>query len=212
MGTASEKEVVRIEKRLASEAGFVEQVVAFERQLLQNPKTANKTIQGNLVKALQYRELNDLQQFFGGLQFKLMKELNVAHQTPSLQGAIQYSLQQLKEWFMPLPLYEKRIVGVSRGSESILIAPEKNMDCSNRVLEFKWNVRKGGFEEIDLILENNRGEVLLEESLDVHADSYVAILPKEQFLPGRYYWKFCVEEDAPVMGVFFVQKELMPKL
>lgn len=209
MGTASVKEVALIEKRMAEETEFVEQVEAMERQLLRNPKTAEKMFQKNVSKTLQFKELEGLQQFFGGLQSKLERALNQKTASP-LEEMVQYSIEQLKQWFMPLPLYERRIVGVARGGSDLLIAPEKNTDCSNRQLEFVWKAKRGGFEEIDLIVENNRRKVLLEEALDVDAHSATIAFPKETFPPGRYYWKFCIDDEEPIMGVFFIERGLMP--
>ena len=192
-GRASEKEVAAVEKRMAEDADFAEEV-AFQRDVL---------------KSLQYVEQQDLKSFFGGLKPQLLANLK-ADDSKTLGEKLQYSLEQLKQWFAPLPLYERRIaVALRSESAAILLQPQSGMNCADRQLTFRWVLPKGGMEELDLILENNRREVLLEESLEIAAETYTILLSQEQFPPGRYYWKFCMDDEDPIMGVFFVEKHLI---
>ncbi|MGB0932137.1 MAG: hypothetical protein ACPGVB_15245 [Chitinophagales bacterium] len=193
-GTASEKEVAAIEKRMATDVEFAAEVV----------------FQKDVLKSLQYVQQQDLKSFFSDLKPQLLQQLSI-DTSKSLGEKLQYSLEQLKQWFAPLSLYEKRITVALRSvSSSVLLQPKSGVNCPNRQLTFEWSRPKEGFEELDLILENNRREVLLEKSLDLDASSYNVMLSPDKFPPGRYYWKFCVDDDEPLMGVFFVEKNLMP--
>ncbi|MGB1243406.1 MAG: hypothetical protein ACPG49_12835 [Chitinophagales bacterium] len=192
-GAASEKEVIVIEKRMATDAQFAAEV-AFQK---------------NVLKSLQYVQQQDLKSFFLDLKPQLLQQLE--EDTSKIFGnQVHYSLEQLKQWFSPLPLYEKRIASALRAAAiTILLQPKPETNCENRQLTFEWERPKEGFEELDLILENNRREVLLEETIDPDSITYTTLLPQDVFPPGRYYWKFCVDEDEPLMGVFFVEKNLM---
>lgn len=190
---ASDTEVVAIEKRMSEDSQFAAEV----------------DFQQDVLKSLQYVEQQDLKSFFWDLKPQLLQQLG-ADTSKTLGEKLQYSLEQLKQWFAPLPLYEKRVTVALRSVDSsVLLQPKSGINCPNRQLTFEWHRPKEGFEELDLILENNRREILLEESLEVNDGTYTALLSKEEFPPGRYYWKFCVEEEDPIMGVFFVDKNLI---
>lgn len=121
-----------------------------------------------------------------------------------LKEQLQYSLEELKKMFAPLPNYQLVLAQASRNDNTKVLHPKNGRDCSRGLLDFKLEAApKQGFK---VVVQNNRYQTLLEDRIPPKQSSFTLFLP--EMPPGRYYWKLILNGEV-LLGEFFVHKALM---
>lgn len=119
-----------------------------------------------------------------------------------------YTTKQLTEQFKPCDYYEEELQTVSMRSSLKttlkLIEPPKETNCDDSLF-FIFDEPIGT--TANLIIENNKETAIEQHELAAGCTNFTVSL--SNYLPGRYYWKIQIHNES-IMGVVFVQKELMP--
>ena len=130
---------------------------------------------------------------------------------PHPEGAGVYTLDDLLEMFQPVKHYEKAIAeaefaGVVRAGGMDVITPENGSDCSDNITFELINAVE---EPIKIVVENSEEDVVIREKMQPGETKLT--IDTSQLPPGRYYWKLKSKEYGTMLGMFFVQKGLMPQ-
>ncbi len=130
----------------------------------------------------------------------------------AIETQIDQSLEELAKWFLPFPAYEKQALQFAQRASNAanlpLQTPPHEMDCVDHQLYFELDSRLDTDEEIEIVIENNRSQEVAAFEFEADTQVFKINLVDQALSPGRYYWKFMVE-DVILMGSFFIQKELM---
>ena len=110
--------------------------------------------------------------------------------------------------FAEVPHYESLILVETRSGSAAIKLPENQIDCSDGKITFELG--NASVTPLKLTIENNQEDILLQLIIPPHITSFSLDLPKQQFKPGRYYWKL-KGLDCNVIRSFFVDKNLMGK-
>lgn len=114
----------------------------------------------------------------------------------------------LDELFAEVPYYEALILEETRSGGAAIKLPDNEIDCSDGIITFELG--HASVTPLKLTIENNQEDILLQLIIPPHITSFSLDLPKEQFKPGRYYWKLKGVE-CNVIRSFFIGKSFMGK-
>ena len=120
---------------------------------------------------------------------------------------VDYSIEQLKEFFEPVPHYDSLIAGTSRADSFVLSVPENGKDVRG-ILNFELS--KPIDCKVTVKIEDSREEVMCERTFPPFTKHFQVSLNESQMHPGVYYWKLRINEDMKI-GTFYVRKELNPQ-
>ena len=73
----------------------------------------------------------------------------------------------------------------------------------------RWELYRMFPYTIKIIIENSEEDVVRRETLP--SETLQLKIDISDFLPGRYYWKLKSKIHGTILGMFFVQKNLMPQ-
>ncbi len=188
----------------------VNQLVASNAAIAEQLQTLQVLRKGMIEEELQSSRL-----FLQSLEKQSLKEKvgEKAKQLKQLKQQIQYSIEELKKMFAPFPAYDQYALQFAQRAASdvnlVLKAPENDMNCESLQLEFSLSKPLETEEEIEIVIEDNQSREKIAQEFEPTTQQFKINLSQANLSPGRYYWKFMVE-DAVVIGSFFIQKDLMP--
>ncbi len=181
--------------------------------------TANKPQWDEKLKMIQSlrkgfieEEVANSRAFLQSLETQSLKE-KLGDAISKVKQQIQYSIEELTKMFAPFPAYDQYAMQFAQRAASdvhlVLKAPENDMNCTSLTLNFSLTKPLQTDEEIEIVVEDNQSREKIAEEFESDTQHFEIDLSQSNLSPGRYYWKFMVE-DAVVIGSFFIQKELMP--
>lgn len=122
-----------------------------------------------------------------------------------------YTLEELLEMFQPVNHYEKAIseaefAGVVRAGGMDIITPDNGADCSQSIT---FQLINPVSTPIKIVIENSEEDIVKRAKIEAGATQLT--VDTSDLLPGRYYWKLKSKVHGTMLGMFFVQKGLMPQ-
>ena len=120
---------------------------------------------------------------------------------------LNYTMEQLKEFFKPVEHYERMIMSVARSTNIQPIKPVSGQQFDQSIT---FRLKQPAEENrVKVQIEDNRENKMLIAIFPPNTTDMVVDLDKDKFHPGRYYWKI-KSRDGLAIGMFFVQKEMEP--
>ena len=162
-----------------------------------------------------YQDLHDGAVLFGDERFKLelqemeqswqlkqqkLKQSSLKEKWKSLTDKVNGAIDELSQFFLPVPNYEAALLQASRSTAAGLIAPENGLDVEldgDLIFGFEKPLAK----KHSFTIENNQQEIVTQRTLEKGSKQFVISL--KGFVPGRYYWKLMGDRET-VIGMFFV--------
>ncbi|MEZ4886780.1 MAG: hypothetical protein R3E32_18775 [Chitinophagales bacterium] len=195
----SPEEAAMVELRIAEDAEWKEEE-AFQREVL---FTAIE------VKKMQLRKQ------FAGIEAKLQKKYannlstSIDKIKTSIKEHVEYSVEQLKELFAPVPHYQPLLAMPTRAGSLEVMIPQNGIDCTDEGLQFE--LTEASDETLELSIENNQCEEVYTQEILPNTFQFIVPFAAKDYPPGRYYWKLMVEDEM-IISEFFVGKDLISTL
>ena len=208
MWSETEQEAL-IEKYILGELTAVESVLFEEMQKKDADFAKKTTFYQDFVGSMGVLGNQTLKTEFQNLELKLAKAAIAKKSTnvlSNIKKQINYTLEQITALFLPVPNYELAMSYTHRSQGFKLISPKNGINCSENSLIFELETAVN--QTLDLQIENNKQELVLQESIDENENFFIIDLPND-LQAGIYYWKLSQKTDT-LIGNFYVQKDLMP--
>ncbi len=123
-----------------------------------------------------------------------------------LKQTLDYTLEQLREFFSPLPHYEMQLAAVTRSNGLTVLEPKNGIDMS---VKLNFVLEKTVKTPVTIKVEDNHEELVYETIIPPKTKKFALDLSKVIPHPGRYYWKLKYG-DGVAIGMFYVGKDLNP--
>ncbi len=188
LGTLSEKDLRLLTQLRENEPAIEEQIVFYE------------DLYGGAVLFGDERFKMELQEMEQNWQLKQekLKQSSLKEKWKSLTNKVNGAIDELSQFFLPVPNYEAALFQASRSTAAGLIAPENGLDAEE---ELVFGFEKPLPKKQNFVIENNQQELVEEQILEQGTKQFAVNL--KDFVPGRYYWKMIGERET-VIGMFFV--------
>lgn len=113
----------------------------------------------------------------------------------------------LKQYFEEQPQYTSLVAGANRNQTISLEAPTNGFEWNQEIMPF---ILQSFIEQpLRFVIENNRNDVIVDDSVIVEDQVFDIELDWQKLLPGRYYLKLIVQSSITLVE-FFIRKDLMP--
>ena len=123
-----------------------------------------------------------------------------------LKQTLDYTLEQLCEFFSPLPHYEMQLAAVTRSNRLTVLEPKNGIEVS---MKLKFALEKTVKTPVTVKVEDNREQLVYETIIAPKSKKFELDLSSFIPHPGRYYWKLKHGDDVAI-GMFYVGKDLNP--
>jgi len=123
-----------------------------------------------------------------------------------LKQTLDYTLEQLREFFSPLPHYEMQLAAVTRSNGLTVLEPKNGIDVS---VKLNFVLEKTVKSPVTVKVEDNREQLVYETIIAPKTKKFELDLSSVIPHPGRYYWKLKYA-DGVAIGMFYVDKDLNP--
>ncbi|MGB0930112.1 MAG: hypothetical protein ACPGVB_05015 [Chitinophagales bacterium] len=188
LGTLSEKNLQLLTQIRNNEPAIGEQIAFYE------------DLHGGAVLFGDERfkmELQEMEQNWQLKQSKL-KQSSLKEKWKSLTDKVNETIDELSQFFLPVPNYEAALWQASRSTAAGLMTPKNGLDVEK---ELSFGFEKPLAKKQGFVIENNQQEIVEERVLEKGTEGFVVDV--SDFVPGRYYWKLTGERET-VIGMFFV--------
>ncbi len=187
---------------------------AVRLQIANNPEWAEEAafLQEVLFSAIEVKK-KQLREHFAVVEAKLKKQqakslsASIDKMKTSVQKQLDYSIEQLKELFAPVPHYQPLLAMPTRAGGIEVLVPENGVDCTDEGLYFELS--ETSKELLELSIENNQCDEVYTLEIEPNTFQFTVPFVAKEHPPGRYYWKLMVEDEM-VISEFFVGKDMKP--
>lgn len=186
--TLSEEDLQLLTQLRKSEPDIEEQIAFYE------------DLQGGAVLFGDERfkiELKEMEQSWQRKQQKA-EQSSLKEKWQSFSDKVNETIDNLSQFFLPVPNYEAALLQPSRSTAAGLTAPENGSDAEEELI---FTFAESLAEKHTFTIENNQQEIVAERTLEKGVERFAVDL--SDFMPGRYYWKLVGNRDT-VIGMFFV--------
>jgi len=114
----------------------------------------------------------------------------------------------LEVYFASNPMYAHLLKGAVRNTMLIVETPSSGFEWTQT--KYLFQCAPFSYETISYIIENNRREIIKEDSTPINNYSFFVELEYQDLLPGRYYLKLLFNNSFTLYE-FFINKSLMPE-
>lgn len=185
-------------------------------QIANNPEWAEEAafLKEVLFSAIEVKK-EQLREHFAAIEAKLKKQQanSLADSIEKIKTVIQdyadYTLEQLKALFAPVPHYQPLLAMPTRAGGLEVLVPENGVDCTDEGLYFELS--EASDETLELSIENNQCDEVYTLEIEPNTFQFTVPFAANSHPPGRYYWKLMVDDEM-IISEFFVGKEMKPNL
>ena len=129
-----------------------------------------------------------------------------SHILNKIQQKIALTLNELASLFLPVPHYQANLAMANRSGNLVVKKPREEENASSNLT---FELMKPTTHPLQLTIENNLQTLLIEKQIPKNTKGFQVSLKNLENIPGRYYWRLVMDREV-TMGVFFIQKDLMP--
>ncbi|MFK7906900.1 MAG: hypothetical protein AB8B69_17335 [Chitinophagales bacterium] len=186
--TLSDKDLESLTQLRKNEPGVEDQIAFYE------------DLYGGAVLFGDERFKMELQEMEVNWQLKQskLKQSSLKDKWQSLTDKVNETIDDLAQFFLPVPNYEAALLQASRSTAAGLTAPENGLDAEN---ELSFSFEKPLTKNQSFTIEDNQ-QILVEERV-LEEGTKQFVVDTQNFVPGRYYWKLTGNRET-LIGMFFV--------